>query len=242
MDTQKYATDRVAVVTGASAGIGHATAERLANDGYTVWAAARRTELLEKLAAEFPPGTVIAAPIDLARPSEVERLVSRIRRQTPVVHALIHSAGSYSYGAIADTTPAPLRRHYEVNVESVYRLTHDLLPLMADPADVVFLNSTQGLHAAGTVSQFAASMHARKALADALRQEVNDRGIRVVSIHLGRTATPLQQWIYESHGWRYQPELLLQSEEVATMIATIIGLPRTAEVTDVNMRPAIKSY
>lgn len=231
---------QVAVVTGASVGIGRAIAADLAQRGYAVWAVARRAELLEKLAAEYP--AVVPAPTDLTVDDDVAHLVDNIAQQAPMVSVLVHSAGSYSYGRYDDEPTEPLRRHLAVNVESAYGLTHALLPFIPGPADIVFLNSSQGVQATGTVGQFGASMHARKALADALRAEVNSRGIRVTTVHLGRTATPLQQSIYESHGWRYDPDVLLQPTEIATMVGTIIALPRTAEVTDISMRPTIKSY
>jgi NADP-dependent 3-hydroxy acid dehydrogenase YdfG len=242
MQQQHHTTERVAVVTGGSEGVGRAVIEHLVTLGYTVWAVARRTELLEDLAAAQPKGTVIPAPTDLTHVSDVDRLVERIRAETPEISALVHSAGSYSFGPIEQEPTELMRRHWEVNVESAYRLTQDLLDQMSGAGDVVFLNSSQGLRATAMVSQFAATMHARKAIADALRDEVNQRGIRVTSIHLGRTATPLQEGIYASHGWRYDPHLLLQPSEVATMVGSVIGLPRTAEVTDMSMRPAIKSY
>lgn len=242
MEAPRSATTRVAVVTGASQGIGRAIADHLVATGFLVWTVARRGELLADLAARHSSGMMIPAPADLTHPAEIDHLIMRIRCRTPQVHALIHSAGTYSYGAM-DTLPAvQLRENYAVNVESAYLLTQKLLGLMPDPADIIFLNSSQGLRAAATVSQFAASMHSRKALADALRAEVNERAIRVTSLFLGRTASPLQEGIYKAHGWSYEPKLLLQPEEVATMVGTVLAMPRTAEVTDITMRPAIKSY
>lgn len=242
MHQQHHNTDRVAVVTGGSEGIGRAVIKNLVSIGYTVWAVARRAQLLADLADEQPKGSVIPVATDLTRVSDIDRLVERVQAETPEISALVHSAGSYSYGPVDRAPTERLRRHWEVNVESAYRLTHHLLDQMPGTGDIIFLNSSQGLRASGTLSQFAASMHARKALADSLREEVNGRGIRVTSLHLGRTATPLQEGIYASHGWRYEPKLLLQPHEVAAMIASIIGLPPTAEVTDMTMRPAIKSY
>lgn len=233
---------RVALVTGCSSGIGRAVALQLSSDGYTVWAAARRAALLAELALEDPNKRIIASPVDLTKQVDVEELVGRIRAATPVVAVLVHAAGIYSSGRIDTTPDGTLRELYEVNVESAYRLTHKMLPLMARPSGIVFLNSSQGLHASASTGQYAASMHARRALADSLRSETGNDGVRVTSIHLGRTATPLQRDIYAEHGWEYRPSLLLQPEEVATIVATIVGLPQTAEVTDISMRPAIKSY
>lgn len=215
---------------------------QLANDGYTVWAAARRATLLAELAAEEPRRRIIASPTNLTKDADIDYLVRRIRQTTPTVNVLVHAAGTYAAGRIETTPAESLRQLYEINVESVYRLTRDMLPLMSEPSDVIFLNSSQGLHASASTSQYAATMHARRALADSLRAENGDHGVRVTSIHLGRTASPLQRGIYASLGYKYTPDLLLQPEEVATMVATIAGLPRTAEVTDISMRPAIKSY
>jgi NADP-dependent 3-hydroxy acid dehydrogenase YdfG len=128
------------------------------------------------------------------------------------------------------------------NVESAYLLTRALLPYFVSTASIVFLNSSQGLQATGGTSQFAASMHARKAVADALRDEMNERGIRLTSIFPGRTATPRQEAIYAKNDWTYQPELLLQPEDIAELALAVLELPATAEVTDIMLRPAIKSY
>lgn len=242
MRRQSEQPEHVALVTGCSSGIGRAVAQRLANDGYTVWAVARRAPLLGELAAQDPNKRIIALPADLTRRTDVDHLVRRIRRSTPAVNVLVHAAGVYSAGRIETTPDDPLRELYVVNVESAYRLTRDMLPLLTRPSDVVFLNSSQGLHASASTGQYAASMHARRALADSLRSETVDHGLRVTSVHLGRTATPLQEDIYARHGWKYRPNLLLQPEEVATMVATVVELPQTAEVTDISMRPAIKSY
>ncbi|MBV9131454.1 MAG: hypothetical protein JO318_02085 [Chloroflexi bacterium] len=81
-----------------------------------------------------------------------------------------------------------------------------------------------------------------KALADSLRQEINVDGVRVLNVFLGRVATPRQEKIYSGQEWTYQPELLLQPEDVAAMVLAALSLPRTAEVTELNIRPAIKSY
>ena len=90
------------------------------------------------------------------------------------------------------------------------------------------------------MGQFSATQHALKAIADSLRQEVNADGIRVLSVFPGRTATPRQASLHEIEGKRYQPELLMQPEDVATVVVNALGLPRTAEVTDVSIRPMIK--
>ena len=104
------------------------------------------------------------------------------------------------------------------------------------------MNSTVGLEARAGVGQYASTQHALRAIADALRAEVNSDGVRVLTVYLGRTATARQKRIFQLEGRQYTPELLMQPEDVAHMVMAAIRLPRTAEVTEIRMRPLVKSY
>jgi len=75
-----------------------------------------------------------------------------------------------------------------------------------------------------------------------LREEVNSDGIRVLSVYPGRTATPRVAKLFEKEGRAYQPDLLVQPEDIAEMVTHSLRLPRTAEVTDISIRPMQKSY
>jgi short-subunit dehydrogenase len=120
-------------------------------------------------------------------------------------------------------------------------LTQALLPLLkARQGQIVFINSTVGLRAGANVGQYAATKHGLKALADSLRDEVNADGVRVLSVFLGRTATPMQAAIHEMEGRVYHPEFLMQPEDVAAVVINALSLPRTAEMTDIHVRPMIK--
>jgi NADP-dependent 3-hydroxy acid dehydrogenase YdfG len=113
-----------------------------------------------------------------------------------------------------------------------------MLPLLKrSTGQVVFVNSTAGLVARARVGQYAATKHALKALADALREEVNADGVRVLSVFLGRTASSMQQYVHEAEGRRYAPDRLVQPDDVAAMIVHALCLPRTAEVTEMRIRP-----
>jgi short-subunit dehydrogenase len=107
---------------------------------------------------------------------------------------------------------------------------------------IVFLNSTAGLRARANVSQYAATKHALKAVADSLREEVNPAGVRVLSLFLGRTATPMQASVFAAERREYNPGILMQPEDVAEVVVNALVLPRRAEITEISMRPAIKSY
>jgi NADP-dependent 3-hydroxy acid dehydrogenase YdfG len=160
------------------------------------------------------------------------------------VDVLVHSAGEIAYGPVETSPIDGLDRQFRSNVRLPYSVTQRLLPLVRKrPGQIVFVNSSIVLGAARpNASQFAATQHAIRAVADILRQEVNPDGIRVLCVYPGRTATSRQERMYLKEGTTYRPELLLQPEEIATMVLAALKLPPTAEVTDINIRPMRKSY
>ena len=132
---------------------------------------------------------------------------------------------------------------YATNIRAPYMLTKCLLPLLLTArGQIVFINSSVGLAAKRPdIGQYGATKHALKAIADSLREEVNARGIRVLTMYLGRTATPMQEALHAREGRTYRPEQLLQPEDVASMVVQALKLPATAEVTDMSIRPMIKT-
>jgi NADP-dependent 3-hydroxy acid dehydrogenase YdfG len=232
-----------ALVTGAGGGIGAAVARALSQAGAGLVLVGRRRDRLESTAAALAsPADVI--PTDLTVDDQVDSLIDEVgRRCDHGLDVLVHCAGSYQRGSVAQCSAKDLDRLLATNVGGPYQLTRGLLPfLRAARGQVVFVNSTQGLTAAAGLSQYAATQHALRAVADSLRAEVNSTGVRVLTLHLGRTATPLQEEVFRFEGRPYRPDLLMQPDDVAMMIASCLQLPRTAEVTTVTMRPMVKSY
>jgi NADP-dependent 3-hydroxy acid dehydrogenase YdfG len=107
---------------------------------------------------------------------------------------------------------------------------------------IVFINSSAGLTARAANGYYSATKHTLKALADSLRAEVNQLGVRVLSVYPGRTSTPLTQELHSQEGRPFQPELLLQPDDIASVVLNAVALPWTAEVTDIQIRPMKKSY
>jgi NADP-dependent 3-hydroxy acid dehydrogenase YdfG len=105
----------------------------------------------------------------------------------------------------------------------------------------VFINSTVVFAPQANVGQYAATQHAVRSFADTLREEINPDGIRVVSVYPGRTASPLQARIHSLEGKPYVPERLLQPGDIAEVVLKVLTVPSTVEITDVRVRPAIKS-
>jgi NADP-dependent 3-hydroxy acid dehydrogenase YdfG len=230
---------QLACVTGASSGIGKAIAQVLAANGATVCLLGRRLEALEMVAHEIRAagGTAYPHEIDITNDAAIHRLKAEIEHNFGQVNLLIHSAGVYATAPMGTAAIADLDRQYLTNVRAPYVITQTFLPLLVPhQSQIVFINSTAGLNASAGVGQYAASKFALKAIADSLRAEVNADGIRVLSVFPGRTATPMQAAIFAMEGRVYQPESLLQPEEVADVIFSSLKLPRSAEVTDINIR------
>jgi NADP-dependent 3-hydroxy acid dehydrogenase YdfG len=231
--------NQVAVVTGASSGIGKAIALSLAERGATVCLVARRVKELEAVASSSsaPPRQLIPYQADLSQDDDLNRLVTRLRADFQHIDIIVHSAGIYARDPLARAPISDFERQYRTNVLAPYALTQALLPMLAaHRGQIVFVNSGAGLAAPENLSQYAATKHALKAIADSLRKEVNQDGIRVLSVYLGRTATPLQERVHEREHRTYRPENLMQASDVATVIINALSLPRTTEVTDIQMR------
>jgi len=233
---------RICVVTGASSGIGAAVALALAAEGATVCGVGRRRQGLEETARRLNgAGRFVACEADLMDDREPERLTKALIERHGKVDVLVHCAGTIALGAVETASVQDLDRQYATNVRAAYRLTQVLLPALRDSqGQIVFINSTVGLAARANVAQYAATKQALKAIADSLREEVNPLGIRVLSVYPGRTATPLQAGVHDVEGKPYSPERLVQPADVASLVVNALTLPRSAEVTDITVRPMLK--
>ena len=238
-------TGQIALVTGASQGIGKAIALALAAQGATLCLVGRKVEALQAVADSVGSNRLRARSYraDLTRDEDIQQLAESLTRDFGHLDILVHCAGMIFLGPLERAPVAEFDAQFRANVRASYALTQALLPLLrARRGQIVFINSSVGLQARGGVGQFAATQHALKAIADSLREEINAEGLRVLSVFPGRTATPRQKVIHEIEGKTYHPELLMQPEDVASVVINALGLPRSAEVTDISMRSLIKSY
>ena len=193
-----------------------------------------RQDALRAVAEEAGGAFVIAA--DLAT-EEGRRAV--VRAVPSPLHVLVHSAGAYFRGPVADDRRAGLggpRRGQSPRAAS----SDGGVPAGSQRGEghVVFINSTAGIQSGPNVSAYSAGKHALRAAADALRQEVNRDGIRVLSVFPGRTDTPMQAALLAQEGRAAPPGRLLDPVDVAAMIVAAIALPHSAEVTEIMIRPS----
>lgn len=228
-----------ALVTGATSGIGRAIALALAAEGATVRAVGRRRQALDSLANARP--SIREEQVDLLVDDDIECLVRNVNAGEERLDILVHAAGAFALGSVECAPVADLDHLYRVNVRAPYVLTQGLLPALTRArGQVVFVNSSAGVRAGATLSQYAATKHALKALADSLRCEVNDDGIRVISVFPGRTASPMQQHLHQLEERPYRAPDLLQPDDVAAVVVHALSLPRSAEATDVHVRSMLK--
>lgn len=231
---------RVAVVTGAGSGVGRALAIALAREGVEVCLVGRDPIKLAATAAVARPfSPVTEFQIDLTVEDALQPLMQHLERGAGRLDVLIHCAGVIQQDPMERARLTDFDFQYATNVRAPYALTQRLLPsLMAARGQIVFINSSVGLTAKRPdIGQYAATKHALKAIADSLREEVNPKGLRVLTVYLGRTATPMQETICRREGRAYNADTLLQPEDVASVILHALMLPPTAEVTDISIRP-----
>ncbi|QFU94629.1 SDR family oxidoreductase [Amycolatopsis sp. YIM 10] len=221
----------LALITGASRGIGAAVAHAL-EPSHQVLLGGRDAAALAERAAELPGSR--PWPVDLSDFDAVRAAVAGIDR----LDVLVHSAGVADLGTVEQATAEDWRRNYEVNVVAVAELTRLLLPaLRAAKGHVVVINSGAGLNARPGWGPYAASKFAARAFADVLRAEEEPNGIRVTSVHPGRTDTDMQRAVVAHEGNEYDPDRYLRPDSVAMAVLAAVSASPDAHLTELVVRP-----
>jgi NADP-dependent 3-hydroxy acid dehydrogenase YdfG len=198
---------------------------------------------LQEVAMDIGPhaSQVLVHRADLSTDEGIRGLVARVEADFRRVDVLVHAAGTIQLGDIESVAWGDLDVQYRINVRAPFLLTKAFVPMLKETCgQVVFINSTSGLIAGTDNGIYAATKHALRALASSIRDNVNPYGIRVVSVFPGRTATAMQEAVHRFEERAYEPGELLQADDVAELIVGALALPRTAEVTDVVVRPMRK--
>jgi NADP-dependent 3-hydroxy acid dehydrogenase YdfG len=220
----------LALITGATRGIGAATAEALA-DTHDLLLGGRDVAALEEMTSTLRSAR--PWPVELTDPAALAAATEGIDR----LDVLVHSAGVARLGGLGDLTAADWRDSYELNVVAVAELTRLLLPALRTAAGhVVLINSGSGLKANPRWGAYAASKFALRAYADVLRAEEEPNGLRVTSVHPGRTATDMQRGVREFENGAYDPTRYMAPSSVAAVIRSAIDTPRDAHVHEIVIR------
>jgi NADP-dependent 3-hydroxy acid dehydrogenase YdfG len=233
--------NKTAVVTGASSGIGEATARLLVKEGCNVVLAARREDRLNALAAELGEGA-LAAPTDVTDPAACAALVARTVERFGALDILVNNAGLGLYGSIADGDPEDWRRMFDVNVLGVLYTTRAAVPQMLrqGAGDVVFISSLAGRRVPrADATVYAATKHAITAVAEGLRIDVHGKGIRVINVEPGLVRTEFPESSYPSAEEYYAEREYtpLEAEDVAAAVVYALEQPPRASVNEILVRP-----
>lgn len=219
---EKTLKGKVAIVTGASSGIGESAARELALRGAAVVLAARNADKLRFLEREVRASgeRAIAVPTDVADGASVRAMVERAVGEFGSLDVLVNNAGLGLSGRVADLRADDLRHVFEVNVIGPLNCLQAVLPHMPPGSRILNVSSVVGKRAIPKVGGYCATKSALDALSDALRVEVAGRGITVTSIYPGTTRTAFRdnsrRTANEERGWRPRG---VEPEKVAKKIA-----------------------
>ncbi|MCT2261836.1 SDR family oxidoreductase [Brachybacterium muris] len=247
------------LITGASRGIGRAIAHELGRDHHLILGG-RDREALDALAAELPSAQPFVA--DLADPASLADAVTALGLSSDPADGpdggapadgggapadggapgrlagVVHSAGILVSGTVEELTAEDWNRSFALNVTAVAELTRLLLPaLRAARGTVVTINSGSGYSSGAGGGAYSASKFALRALTDALRAEEKEHGVRVSSVHPGRTATDMQRELRSYEGSDYQEEDYMRPETVAATVGLALRLPADAAIDSLSVRP-----
>jgi NAD(P)-dependent dehydrogenase (short-subunit alcohol dehydrogenase family) len=189
-------TDQVAIVTGASSGIGEATAERLQQAGFTVYAGARRLDRMAGLAERG----IVVAELDVTDDASMVAFVDRVISEHGRIDVLINNAGYGSYGAVEDVPLEEGRRQFEVNLFGTARMIQLVTPSMraARSGRIINISSIGGHFYEALGAWYHASKFAVEGFSDSLRLELHEFGIQVIIVEPGNIRTEWGGGAYES--------------------------------------------
>ena len=239
---------RIALVTGASSGIGAAAAEALAAAGATLALSARRADRLEALVRriEESGGNAIALPGDVSEESVAQGVVADTLRRFGRIDILVNSAGIIDSGGVENTETARYRRVLDINLmASVYTSRAVIAPMRAQGGgDIINISSIAGRRAAVLFNAYSASKFALTGMTEALRQEVGRHGIRVCIIEPGATETEVSEGVTDPKFKQFIHEHVtkegaMKAQDVAAAIMLVVSLPRRANISELLIRPTI---
>jgi NADP-dependent 3-hydroxy acid dehydrogenase YdfG len=226
-------SDKVAVVTGASSGIGEATAEALGREGCTVALVARRETRLEAIADEMQARTLVV-PTDVTDPKAVATMGETVREELGGIDVLVNNAGVARGGPVADADLPEMRQSIRVNLEGVMNVTHAVLPsLLESGGDIVTVSSMSARFPQEGGSAYTASKFGVNGFCRSLRKEMSDEPVRVTIVMPGPVITELNDWEH----WDGRA---MDPADVADTIVFVLSRPDHVELTDITVNTTEK--
>ncbi len=232
-------TGKVAVITGASSGIGEAAARLLAKEGARMVLVARRKDRIDALAAEIGDAA-LAIETDVADLAAVQVMIAQVKERFGGIDLLFNNAGMGVNGPFADSDPVEWKTQIDANLYGVLNCTHAALPLMKgrEGAMISTVSSVGGRYGIAGWSVYNATKFAVVGFSDALRKEVGEQGIRVSLIEPGAVWTEWGHNVTEQ-AMRERREKVdaLHAEDVAQALVYAFAQPPRVLVEEILVRP-----
>lgn len=242
---------KVAIITGASAGIGEATAIALAAEGAKVALVARRGDRLDALAQKIAAagGEALAIVADITDDAQIQKVVDKTKTNWGQIDILVNNAGIALIGEIATSDPADWRRMIDLNLVALMNLTHAVLPILQaqGAGHIVNISSVAGRTIRVGIGGYNVSKWGVNAFSEALRQEVSLQNIRVTIIEPGMVNTEINDNITDSIAKQRSEERRksitpLESEDVAAAIVYAVTQPPRVNVNEILIRPTTQTW
>lgn len=244
----KLLEGKVVLVTGASSGIGEATALCLAEAGATVAMSARRAERLAGLVEKIEAlgGKALAIPGDMAIEADARRAVSETVAAFGRIDVLINSAGVMQAGGIISADTDLYRSVMDINLLGTVYTCAEAVPIMIEQGggDIVTISSLAARKGGPMTSAYSASKSAVNSFTDGIRQELGDKNIRVCTLMPGATETDIAGGIKDTN-WRdaiqahVTKEGAVKASDIGEAIVFILAMPRRTNISEITVRPTI---
>lgn len=244
-------SDKVVVITGASSGLGEATARLLAERGAKLVLGARRLDRLEKLAVDITAagGEAIAVATDVAKRADVENLIKAAQTKFGRVDVLVNNAGIMPMAAMAKLKVEEWERMIDINIKGVLYGIAAVLPGMREnkSGHIINLSSVAGLRvSAGVGTVYSATKFAVKAISEGLRAEVGPEGIRVTTLYPGAVASELVGGSSDAEAGAAMKAFYeaneIPADSVARAVAYAIEQPANVSINEITLRPTQQEF
>jgi len=233
---------KVALITGASKGIGRASALRLAESGANIVIGATSVDLLETLSRDITSLGVesLAERCDVTRLPDCEGLVKHVLERFGKIDILVNNAGVGFSGKIVDSDAKQAEQMVMVNILGVYYMTRAVLPYMMEQqsGDIINIGSVAGLKYSPNFAMYSATKFAVRAFSEALRNEVQGHNIRVTLVHPGMTKTAFfDSFTQGGSPIPFDKGDILKPEDIANAIHFALTRPQGISLNEVTVRP-----
>jgi NADP-dependent 3-hydroxy acid dehydrogenase YdfG len=223
----------IALVTGASKGIGRCIAKKLAKTGLTVFATARNISQLKSLKKEIEKhsGSCYLYSAELTNETELDEIVNEILNLKMRIRVLVQNAGIALVGEVKKLPLSDWQQSLHINLTVPFMVTQKCIPFLSDNAHIFFINSVAGNQTFPEWSAYCASKYGLRALADSLRQELAPDGIKVTTIYPSSVDSPMQDKI--PYDW--DRSKMLKPDDIAEVLISCYQQPAHVQIKDIHL-------